>query len=158
MKKLLLLFSSLFLLFNAQAYTVSGVAKNAETGEPLSGFDILVTYTSGGIAGEALTGSDGSFNINGIPDGTYGLEFYTYPDPIIIDSNYFMGTIYSDPIIVSGGDVSGIEFPIPPHHPDYTLTGVLYDAVTNDTIKIQNLLFQPFDRSQIEMVGRLVEQ
>ncbi len=142
MKKLLLLLPGIFLLTNTYAYQVSGTASNSETGEPLPGFDILITYIGGGIAGSATTGPDGSFVITDIPDGTYGLEFYTYPDPIILNGDYFMRTIYNDQITVSGGNVSGIDFSIPPHHPVYTLTGVLYDDVTKDTITIQNFQIQ----------------
>ncbi len=142
MKKLLLLLSTLFLLSNLYAYEVSGVATNSETGDPLPDFDILLTYPAGGIAGSATTQPDGSFTIMNIPDGTYDLEFYTYPDPIIINGDYFMSASYDGQVIVNGGNVTGIEFPIPPHHPDYTLTGVLYDAVTQDTIMIQDFQVQ----------------
>lgn len=138
MRKLILFFTALFFTFNAFSQNVSGTATNAETGAPLAGFDILLTWPNGGIADEALTGDDGSFVFTDVEDGTYGLEFYTYPDPVMINGDYFMMETYDDDIVVDGGNVSGIMFEIPPHHPTYTLTGALLDATTNDTINIQN--------------------
>jgi len=142
MKTLLLLTLSLLFAMHTNAYEVSGTATNAETGNPLVNVDIILAYTTGGIAGESVTSSDGSFTITGIEDGTYQLELYTYPDPIILGGDYFLPTTYDDLITINGSNVSGIEFKIPPHHPIYTLTGVLYDAVTNDTIKIQDFQVQ----------------
>jgi len=139
MKYLLLLLLSLNLTLNTFAYNVSGIAKNSESGSTLSGFDILVTYTNGGIAGDAVSQPDGTFVITDIPNGTYGLEFYPYPDPIMIDGDYFLRTIYDGTIEVNDTDFTGIEFNIPPHHPKFVVTGTLYDAATNQPLQNQNL-------------------
>jgi len=138
MKIFLFLLLNLTISIHILAYDVSGMATNSETGEPLSGFDILLTYTTGGIASGAVTEADGSFTLTDVMDGTYNLEFSTYPDPIILDGDYFLRTIYDGQVTVDGGNITGIDFSIPPHHPDYTLTGALFDAVTNDTITIQD--------------------
>ncbi|MDA3943115.1 MAG: T9SS type A sorting domain-containing protein [Bacteroidetes bacterium] len=139
MKKLLLfLIITIFLSLNNFAANVSGVAVNSETGEPFSGIDILLTYTDGGVASYTTTASDGSFTLTDIFDGIYELEFYSYPDPVIINGDYFLRTIYEEEITVNGEDITGIEFNIPPHHPDYVLTGNLYDAVTNEIITVQD--------------------
>jgi len=130
---------------------VSGTALNSETQEPLEGLEILLAYSGGGIAGSAVTQSDGSFSINGIEDGNYELEFYTFPDPVIINGDYFLNTTYENTVIVNGDDLSDIEFEIPPHHANFTLTGVLYDAETNDTIKIQDFQVQAKMQYLIEL-------
>jgi len=142
MRFLYLILLSLLPTINSFAYDVSGIAVNSETGDPLSGFDILLVYPSGGVAGDAVTNSNGIFTITGISNGTYGLEFYTYPDPIIISGDYFVRTIYDGQVEVNGGNITGLEFSISPHHPDYVLTGALLDAVTNDTITIQDFQVQ----------------
>ena len=138
MKKSVFLLLNLIFSIHIFAFSVSGVATNSETGNPLSGFDILLTYTDGGVASYTITNSNGNFTLTDVPDGTYNLEFSTYPDPIILNGDYFLRTIYDGQITVDGENITGIEFSIPPHHPDYTLTGALFDAVTNDTITIQD--------------------
>jgi len=138
MKRFIFFLLTLTLSIHLLAYNVSGVATNLETGAPLSGFDILLTYTTGGIASSAVTGADGSFTLTDVPNGTYNLEFYTYPDPIMLNGDYFLRTIYPDQITVNGVNIEGIEFHIPPHHADYILTGMLYDALTNEPITIQD--------------------
>ena len=113
MRFLLLQLFIILLTIHSFANEVNGVVTNSETGDPLSGFDILLTYPEGGIAGDAVTDSDGIFTITDISDGTYGLEFYTYPDPIIINGDYFVGNIYEDQITINGGDLTGIQFQYP---------------------------------------------
>lgn len=137
-KSILFLIIISFLSVNIFGADVNGYAINSETGDSLSGIDILLTYPDGGIAASVTTGEDGSFTLNNILDGSYGLEFYSYPDPVIINGDYFLRTIYDGEITVNGEDVSGIEFNIPPHHPVYVLTGHLYDAVTNEIITVQD--------------------
>ena len=137
MKYLLLLIIGLLFVSQTFGQSVNGVATNAESGAPLSGFDILLTHTNGGVASSTTSGNDGSFTFTDISDGTYNLEFYTYPDPVVLEGDYFLRTIHPDPIIVDGGNVSAIEFQIPPHHPQFTLTGTLIDAITNEPITIQ---------------------
>ena len=105
MKNLMLLLSIFFFAIHTYGHQVSGVAINSETGDPLSGFDILLTYPTGGIASSTTTGTDGSFMMTDVPDGTYGLEFYTYPDPIILNGDYFLRTIYDGQIIVNRSDM-----------------------------------------------------
>ncbi len=138
MKFFIMTFLSLAITFSTFAYEVTGTAYNSETGNPLSGFDILLTYTTGGIAGEALTQSDGSFTITGIENGSYHLEFYTYPDPLILDGDYFLRVIYKNIITIDGGNVNDINFEIPPHHPQFIVTGTLYDASTNQPLVNQD--------------------
>ncbi len=138
MRYLMLLFLGFFVISTINAHDVSGVASNTETGELLAGFDILLIYNGGGIAASTTTAPDGTFTLTGVDNGTYQLEFYTYPDPVILDGDYFMNTTYDDDIVVNGANVTGIEFQIPPHHPEFTITGTLYGAVTNNPITIQN--------------------
>ena len=142
MKKILLHIIALIITITTYAYEVSGVAVNSETGDPLPGFDLLLTYPEGGVAASTVTAGDGSFLFTDVANGTYVLEFSTYPDPIILNGDYFLLTEYEDQIVVDGADISGINFQIPPHETRFTLTGQLYDAVTEDLITIQDFQVQ----------------
>ncbi len=142
MKKLLFLIINIAVAINASAYDVSGIATDAESGEPLSGIDILLTYSNGGVASSTLSHADGSFTLTGVTNGTYNLEFYTYPDPIILNGDYFLRTIYQNPIIISDANITGIFFEIPPHHPKFVVTGTLYDANSNQPLINQTMLMR----------------
>ncbi len=138
MKRIFLLSIAILLSSQVLPHNLTGTARDSETGDPLAGFDILLTYPSGGIASSATTLSDGTFVLSDVADGTYNMEFYAY-DPIILNGDYYLRTIYADTILVNGMDVTGIEFNIPPHHPNYYVSGTLYDATTNEPLLNQNI-------------------
>ncbi|MCB0804448.1 MAG: hypothetical protein KDC05_01545 [Bacteroidales bacterium] len=142
MKNLLLTFFGFTFTISLFAYDVSGVAKDSETEDPLAGVDIILSYTTGGIAASAETQPDGSFLLTGVQDGTFNLELYMYPDPVVINGIYYLPSTREEPVVVNGSNVSDLSFMIPPHHPDFKLTGALIDDVTNDTVTIQNFQVQ----------------
>lgn len=137
MKNLILLIFIYFLSFSTYAYTVSGTAVDSETGEGLGGIELYFSDGQGQVY-FLFTEVDGSFQFNNVSNGPHLLEFHYY-EPVIINGDYYLYTEYPDTINVEGTNVDGIVFSIPPHHPDYNISGTLYDASTNLPLSDQNI-------------------
>jgi len=116
---------------------VSGTAIDSESGEGLGGIELYFSDGQGQVY-FLYTEDDGSFQFNNVSNGPHLLEFHYY-EPVIINGDYYLYTEYPDTINVDGTDVDGIVFSIPPHHPDYNISGTLYDASTNLPLSDQNI-------------------
>ncbi len=136
MKQIILfIISLLFINLQLSAYILEGTAVDAETGEGLPGIQLFLT---GGTVQTATTGTDGTFIFPYTQNGAHVLEFHYY-EPVVINGNYYLRTVYPDTLTINGSDTTGIVFEIPPHHPVYHVSGTLYNAATNQPITGQTI-------------------
>jgi len=137
MKKLLLcILMQISLAGWVFGYDVSGKVLDSETGESLAGIDLYLDLQSGQVK-TATTQADGTFTFNYVPDGMHQLVFHDI-SPVMINGDYYLYTEGPD-VFVNGANVTGINFPLDPHHPVYQVTGTLYDALTNQPLINQNV-------------------
>jgi len=137
MKKIGLLITALLLIaIYGNAYNVSGIVIDSESGDALPGLE-LILLTEGGWVKTTTTQADGTFTFTNVQNGSNELEFHYYTT-VVINGTYYLRSLYGDPIIVNGEDITDLIFRIDPHNPNFQIKGTLYDAVTNLPLSNQN--------------------
>jgi hypothetical protein len=77
--------------------SISGVITDAVTGSPISGAKVV----AGGCSRYAMTGSDGTYTITGLADGSYTVR--------AMKSGYLCATYPTPVVITNGQPVTGID-------------------------------------------------
>jgi len=116
----------------AQAFNISGIAVDTETGNPLPGIELGLEVP--GTYEFTTTGGDGSFTFSGLSNGSY---FLYYWQSNFINGAYYLHQDYGQ-VSINGGNVDGITFEIEPHFPEYEIVGTIYDAWTGMPIEDLN--------------------
>ena len=62
---------------------ISGTVTDKVTGSVIQGISITATNADTGLYGHGYTDSTGTYNITGLPSGSYKLRFYSYNDPYL---------------------------------------------------------------------------
>ncbi|MGD2114543.1 MAG: carboxypeptidase regulatory-like domain-containing protein [Acidobacteriota bacterium] len=129
----------------ARTRGIAGTITRQDTGAPLDGARVLLWNDWGSYLEDRDTGADGTYLFGGLADGTYyvsasddGMIHELYDD---VACPFFMicdADLYGDPLVVSGGVVSGIDLALTPGG---TISGTVTDTSGVELTSAYMLLF-----------------
>lgn len=97
--------------------TLKGTVKNT-AGQPVSGFSVAASKTTGGMQVDTTTGADGSFTLTGVESGPSTVQAFDPADQHVYASATWDGTKstsdYVDWTIPAGTTITGVNFVLDP--------------------------------------------